>query len=80
MSAARGQSLDSLRQIIENISTVADNPPPIVVGGSILEVQSVEDILALTGANYATGKPDEALRFCGLITKKQPMPTFRKGE
>ncbi|MEO1641587.1 MAG: cobalamin-dependent protein [Pseudomonadota bacterium] len=80
VSAARGQTLDSLRQIIENIKTVADNPPPIVVGGSILDVQSVADILALTGADHATGKPDEALRICGLLTKEQTIANFRTGE
>lgn len=76
VSAARGQALDPLRQIIETIRSVSARPPPIVLGGSLLDRHPVADLLALTGADFATQQPDEALRFCGLQLKKHPLSHF----
>lgn len=72
ISSSRGETLESLRRIIDVVKTSANNPLPIVVGGSILEVENANDVTALTGADYATRIPDEALRLCGLelITQK----------
>ncbi len=69
ISSSRGETLESLRQIIDVIKTSMNNPPPVVVGGSILEVETVEDLTALTGADFATRIPGEALKFCGLHEK-----------
>lgn len=66
ISSSRGETLDSLRRIIDAMKTSMNNPPPVVVGGSILEVETGENITALTGADYATRIPSEALRLCGL--------------
>ncbi|MCK0097183.1 cobalamin B12-binding domain-containing protein [Yoonia sp. F2084L] len=66
ISSSRGERLESLRQIIDVVKTSAQTPPPVVVGGSILEVETANDVTALTGADYATRIPDEALEFCGL--------------
>lgn len=66
ISSSRGETLESLRQIIDVIKISMPCPPPLVVGGSILEVETVEDVTALTGADYATRIPGEALRLCGL--------------
>ena len=66
ISSSRGETLESLRKIIDGIKTSMNAPPPVVVGGSILEVETVEDVTALTGADYATRIPDEALGLCGL--------------
>lgn len=72
ISSSCGETLESLRRIIDVVKTSTKSPPPVVVGGTILEIETVEDVMALTGADYATRIPDEALRLCGL---KQTMPT-----
>ena len=66
ISSSRGETLESLRRIVEAVKTSGRTPPPVVIGGTILEVETVETITALTGADFATQIPDEALRFCGL--------------
>ena len=71
ISSSCGETLESLRRIIDVIKTSTPTPPPIVVGGTILAVETVNDVTALTGADYATRLPDEALRLCGLQVIKQ---------
>ena len=66
ISSSRGETLESLRYMIDVIKTSTDNPPPVGVGGTILDVETIDDVTALTGADYATRIPDEALRLCGL--------------
>jgi methanogenic corrinoid protein MtbC1 len=66
ISSSAGETLESLRHIIDVIRTSYKDPCPIVVGGSILDVEKTDDVTALTGADYATKRPDEALRLCGL--------------
>ena len=79
ISSSRGETLESLRRIIDVVKTSAPKPPPIVVGGSILEVESANDVTALTGADYATRRPDEALRLCGLQVSKHEILRERDG-
>lgn len=69
ISSSLGETLESLRVIIDAVRASTDSPPPIVVGGSILDVETVENVTALTGADYATRIPEEALRHCGLNDK-----------
>ncbi|MEL6685395.1 MAG: cobalamin B12-binding domain-containing protein, partial [Pseudomonadota bacterium] len=38
ISSSRGETLESLRHIIDVIKTSTDTPPPVVVGGTILDV------------------------------------------
>lgn len=66
ISSSRGETLESLRRMIDVIKTSTNTPPPVVVGGTILDVETIDDVTALTGADYATRIPDEALRLCGL--------------
>lgn len=68
LSSSRGETLESLRRIVDVVRTATDQPPPIVIGGTLLEVEEKQDITALTGADYATTRPDEALVLCGLKT------------
>jgi methanogenic corrinoid protein MtbC1 len=77
ISSSRGETLESLRLIVEAVKTSLLSPPPIVVGGTILEVETKEIVTALTGADYATKIPDEALRLCGL-QKITPLKTCLK--
>lgn len=69
ISASCGETLESLRRIVHSIKTSAKTPLPVVIGGSILDVETTENVTALTGADYATRLPDEALRLCGLQEK-----------
>lgn len=71
ISSSRGETLESLRRIVDAVKTSAQTPPPVVIGGTILEVETKETITARTGADYATKIPDEALRLCGLETTTQ---------
>jgi methanogenic corrinoid protein MtbC1 len=66
ISASCGETLESLRRIVDIIKTNTKTPMPVVIGGSILDVQTTNDVTALTGADHATRMPDEALRLCGL--------------
>ena len=66
ISSSIGETLESLRQIVDAVRTSTHTPPPIVIGGTILDVETVENVTALTGADHATKIPDEALRLCGL--------------
>lgn len=79
ISSSRGETLESLRYIIDVIKTSMSNPPPVVVGGSILEVETEEEITALTGADYATRIPDEALKLCGLLDSTKNKEPTRDG-
>jgi methanogenic corrinoid protein MtbC1 len=66
ISSSCGETLESLRKIVKSVKSSTTNPPPLVVGGTLLEVETAENVMALTGADYATNIPDEALKFCGL--------------
>ncbi|MEJ8562279.1 cobalamin B12-binding domain-containing protein [Yoonia sp. GPGPB17] len=78
ISSSRGETLESLRHIIDVIKTSTDTPPPVVVGGTILDVETVEDVTALTGADYATRIPDEALKLCNLLENTRNQITHAK--
>jgi len=71
ISSSRGETLESLRKIVEVVNTSAKHSLPVVVGGSILEVETENSLTALTGADYATRSPEEALRLCGLQVQTQ---------
>ena len=70
ISASSCETLESLRNIIDIVRTSSVDQRPIVVGGSILDVVEEDDVTAFTGADYATRRPDEALRLCGLRETK----------
>ncbi|MGJ8621793.1 MAG: cobalamin-dependent protein [Yoonia sp.] len=71
ISSSRGESLESLRRIVDAVHAAIQDPPPIVIGGTILEVETAETITALTKADHATKYPDEAIRLCGLRIARQ---------
>lgn len=64
ISSSRGETLESLHRLVEAVKTATLTPPPIVIGGTILEVEPIETITELTGADYATSIPEEALSLC----------------
>ncbi len=69
ISSSSGESLESLRRIVYVIRTSSKTSTPVVIGGTILEVENRYDVTALTGADHATNVPSEALELCGLTTK-----------
>lgn len=66
ISSSLGETLESLRGIVDIIRAAAKTRLPVVIGGTILEAETIETIMARTGADFATKIPDEALGFCGL--------------
>lgn len=77
LSSSRGETLESLRCIVDGVKSSTQSAPPVIIGGTILEVERVEDVLALTGADHATKNPDEALKLCGLFehSRNEAQPT-----
>ncbi|MEL6551048.1 MAG: cobalamin-dependent protein [Pseudomonadota bacterium] len=64
ISAASSQRLESIRDIVNCIRTASRSNTPIVLGGSVMDIDT--DIKTLTGADYVSNNPEEALRACGL--------------
>jgi MerR family transcriptional regulator, light-induced transcriptional regulator len=69
ISSSLGETLESLRRIVDVIKSAAGRSLPIVIGGTILEAETPKKVTVLTGADYATRIPSEALELCGLTTK-----------
>ncbi len=72
VSASMEDDLADLRDIVETIKNKANTPPPIILGGYIVE-QGV-DALQVTGVDMITNKLDEALSFCKLHNDEKPKP------
>lgn len=66
ISSSSCETLETLSRIVDVVKTSTVTTPPIVVGGSLLDVETKENVTALTGADYATKIPSEALELCGL--------------
>jgi len=66
ISSSRGELLEPLRLIVDAVRASTVEQIPIVIGGTILDVETAETVTALTGATYATKIPQEALELCGL--------------
>ena len=64
ISASGAERLEMLRMLVKNARTAATPPPPVVIGGSVLELEP--NIALLIGADHASADPEEALRLCGL--------------
>jgi MerR family transcriptional regulator, light-induced transcriptional regulator len=69
LSASCGESLESLRKLVDAVRTGPGPVPPVVIGGTITTMgQDGVDIAALTGADHVTNDPDKALALCGIKT------------
>ncbi len=71
VSATLGQSVASLKELVDGIRTSIVPAPPIVIGGSILEQPG--DIQAQTGADLTTVDLREALEYCDLLSRTTSM-------
>lgn len=77
ISASCGETLESLRKIVDAVDQSGARPTPVVVGGTILT--DAPDAKVLTGATFATNDPDEALALCGLKQKLRQTLFQRQG-
>ena len=66
VSSSRGENLETLRKLVDCVRKAASPVPPIVLGGTILDVHDLADLKALVGADLVTCDSDEALEICGL--------------
>lgn len=73
LSAAGHEDLEFLANIINCIRSGVGSPPPIVLGGPILD--QIPDAAALIGADHATTDPEEALSLCGLTISESAGPS-----
>lgn len=64
ISASEAESLESLRECVDVIRQSASVCPPIIIGGTVLDQDA--DVKAVTGADYITKDPFEALELCGI--------------
>lgn len=64
ISASTGEDLETLRLLVEAVRTSSRPDTPVVIGGGILS--DGVDVAAVTGANFATNDPIEAIEHCGL--------------
>ena len=64
ISSSGSRRLETLREFVKNVRSRFGTTLPIVIGGSALWDHS--DVTSLTGADFATTDPEEALRRCGL--------------
>jgi methanogenic corrinoid protein MtbC1 len=81
ISAPRGTSAGRLKPLVNAIRTASAKPPPVVIGGTVLDAARDDgaDILVLTGADHATCDPNEALRLCGLVAMTRDGVDRRQG-
>ncbi|MEL6683181.1 MAG: cobalamin B12-binding domain-containing protein [Pseudomonadota bacterium] len=79
ISSSSSETLETLARIVDVVRTSTTNRPPIVIGGSVLDVEQDENIAALTGADYATKIPSEALELCGLSKIHHSEPPETRG-
>ncbi len=77
ISCSQSETLESLRRMVDVIRK-SKAELPIVVGGSLLEIENSERVVACTGASYATQFPYEALEYCGLTVATRPSAVLAK--
>jgi methanogenic corrinoid protein MtbC1 len=80
ISSSLGETLESVRRMVDVVKASAQGNPPIVVGGTLLDDETSENVTALTGADYATKIPDEALELCGLTRLLLGEPQMLSGD
>lgn len=76
ISSSIGETLGSIRKIVGQVRISAKNRPPVVIGGTIIDAEGCANVMAQTGADYATNCVDDALVLCGLAARllHEPQP------
>lgn len=62
LSVSSIEKIDAVRRIVKVLRAESRNLPPIVLGGPLAAARS--DLKILTGVDFVTCKPEEAMRFC----------------
>jgi methylmalonyl-CoA mutase cobalamin-binding subunit len=65
ISIACREGLESAAQLVKTVREGATCGTPVIVGGAALDFE--QDVLARTGADFATSDIDSALGFCGVL-------------
>lgn len=73
VSASIGESLESLRLIVDAARNASERYVPVVVGGTIAADE--RDVQTLTSADLVSVELDKAISFCGL--KSKPLKNLR---
>ena len=68
ISGAGRRSLDSVGRLVSTIKRRCPQCAPVVVGGNMCNLES--RVLDLTGANFVTTNPRQAMSFCGISTRQ----------
>jgi methylmalonyl-CoA mutase cobalamin-binding subunit len=74
ISAASSERLESVRDLVKKVRMAMRPAAPIVVGGTMLDTD--RDVEIITGADFVTSNPQEALRLCGLKTSAHGAQCF----
>lgn len=67
ISGAGRRSLESVRRLVTTLKQRCRNLAPVVVGGNLCNLE--HRVLDLTGADFVTTSPRQAMGFCGLSAR-----------
>jgi methylmalonyl-CoA mutase cobalamin-binding subunit len=68
ISGAGRRALDSVQKLVSTVKQRCPNCAPVVVGGNMCNLD--ERVLDLTGADFVTTSPRQAMSFCGLTVRQ----------
>lgn len=71
VSGASRRALDAVGKLVCVIRKQCPQCAPVVVGGNICNLES--RVLDLTGADFVTTSPRQAMGFCGLSAREDPV-------
>lgn len=77
ISATKGVGLETLRKLVEAARTAQEAAPPVVIGGTLLELH--DNVVELTGSDFATNDLNEAITLCGLTISPRPVAQSAQG-
>ena len=64
ISAAACERLETVRKLVNSVKMFACGTPPVIVGGTVTNQET--ELRSITGADYISNNPEEALEACGL--------------
>jgi methylmalonyl-CoA mutase cobalamin-binding subunit len=81
ISSSYGESLETLRRLVDAVRAAQTRTMPVVIGGTITDTGRAvgADIKALTGADHVTSDLQEALDVCGMTSTRRSNALRRQG-